>query len=123
MRGMAKKGTFESKSGSRERGAIWQKNKSEEFAVTAWSLTDHFTAFMKRYKSKTRRDVEGSDLRGQKLSGNEQLLEDLTGRFDESEGRTEADAQKRQSYIKNEKKKLNKWEKKQEKDLERDKNM
>ena len=69
MRGMAKKGTFESKSGSRERGAIWQKNKSEEFAVTAWSLTDHFTAFMKkRYKSKTRRDVKGSDLRGEELS-------------------------------------------------------
>ena len=63
---------------------------------------------MKRYKSKTRRDVEGSDLRGGELSGNEQLLEDLTGRFDESEVRTEADTQKRQSYIKNEKKKLNK---------------
>ena len=63
---------------------------------------------MKRKKKKTRRDVEGSDLRGGEFSGNEQLLEDLTGRFDESEGRTEADTQKRQSYIKNEKKKLNK---------------
>ena len=68
---------------------------------------------MKRYKSKTRRDVEGSDLRGEELSGNEQLLEDLTGRFDESEGRTEADAQKRQSYIKNEKKKAQQMRRKE----------
>ena len=36
-------------------------NKCEEFAVTARVLRDHFTTFMKRYKSKTRRKVKGSN--------------------------------------------------------------
>ena len=74
----------------------------------------------KRYKSKTRRDVKGSDLRGEELSGNEQLLEDLTGRFDENERRTEADAQKRQSYIKNEKKESSTNEKKRKRKIWRE---
>ena len=33
-------------------------NNCEEFAVTARGLRDHFTTFMKRYKSKTRREVK-----------------------------------------------------------------
>ena len=58
-------------------------NYSEEFAVTAWGLRDHFTTFMKRYKSKTRREVKGNNfLKTQH-------------RFEESERRTEADTQKR----------------------------
>ena len=52
---------------------------------------------MKRYKSKTRREVKGTGLWGEELSENEQLLEDLIERFEESESRTKADTQKRQS--------------------------
>ena len=59
---------------------------------------------MKRYKSKTRQEVKGTDLGGEELSENEQLLEDLTERFEESERRTEADTEKRQFAIENEKK-------------------
>ena len=36
-------------------------NNCEEFAVTARGLRDHFTTFMKRYKSKARREVKGSN--------------------------------------------------------------
>ena len=36
-------------------------NNCEEFAVTARGLRNHFTTFMKRYKSKTRREVKGSN--------------------------------------------------------------
>ena len=63
---------------------------------------------MKRYKSRTRRDVKGTGLLGEELSENEQLLEDLIERFEESESRTKADTQKRQStslQIENENKK------------------
>ena len=36
-------------------------NNCEEFAVTAGGLKDHFTTFMKRYKSKTRRETKISN--------------------------------------------------------------
>ena len=41
----------------------------------------------------------------EELSENEQLLEDLIEKFEEKERRTKADTQKRQFYIKNERKK------------------
>ena len=59
MRGMASKGIYES---NLKVGNIADDlNKCEEFAVTARGLRDHFTTFMKRYKSKTRREVKGSN--------------------------------------------------------------
>ena len=36
-------------------------NNCEEFAVKGRGLRDHFTTFMKRYKSKTRQKVKGSN--------------------------------------------------------------
>ena len=75
-------------------------------------MRDHFTTLMKRYKSKTRREVIGTDLGVKKLSENEQL-EEFTERLEESESRTGADTQKRQSDIKNEKKKAQEIRKKQ----------
>ena len=87
---MTNKGIFESKSGSRETGAIWQNvadnlNNFQEFAVTARSLRDHFTTLMKKYKLKTRQKVKSIGLKGEELSKNEQLLEDLIDGFEESE--------------------------------------
>ena len=61
----------------------------------AQSLRD-FTTLMKKYKSKTKTSRE-------KLSENGQLLEDLIERFEERQRKVEADTQKRQSDIKNEK--------------------
>ena len=55
-------------------------NNCEEFTVTARGLRDHFTTFTKRYKSDTKREVKDSGLRGELLSENEQLLEDLIER-------------------------------------------
>ena len=78
---------------------------------------------MKRYKSKTRREVKGTGLEGEELSENEQLLEDLIDRFEESEHRTKVDTQKRQSYIVNEKNKSQEMRKKQWKNLERQENV
>ena len=83
---MKSKGLFESKSGSRERGAIWHNivnnfNDCEEFTVTARSLRDHFATLTKSYKSNTRREVKGTGLRSEELSENEQLLVDLIERL------------------------------------------
>ena len=61
---------------------------------------------MKRCKSKIRREVKCTGLRDEEVSENEQLLEDVIERFEESERRTKADTQKRQTYIENEKKKV-----------------
>ena len=69
-------------------------NNCEEFTVTARGL-----------RSKTRRQVKGTALGSEELSENEQLLEDVIERFEESERRTKVDTQKRQSYIGNQKKK------------------
>ena len=113
MREMASKAIFESKSGSRERGAIWQNiadnlNKFQEFAVMARSLRDNFTTLMKKYKLKTRQLVWGIGLNGEELCENEQLLEDLIERFKESERRTEGDTQKNCLISKTRKRKLKK---------------
>ena len=77
---------------------------------------------MKRYKSKTRREVKCTGLGDEEVSENEQLLEDVTEGFDESERRTKADTQKRQSYIENERKKCQEMRKQWE-DLERQENV
>ena len=114
MRRMASKGIFESKYGSGERGAIWQNiagslNNCEEFALTARSLRDHFTTLMKSCKSKPRWEVKGTGSEGDKLSENEQLLEDLIERFKESErSRTRADTLKKTALYRKRKKKKKK---------------
>ena len=114
---MTSKGIFESKYGNRERGAIRQNiakmlNNCEEFALTVRSLRCHFTTLMKRYKSKTRREVKDTGLRGKELTENEQLLEYLIERFEEIGRRTKGDTQKTLPYIENEKKKVQEMRKK-----------
>ena len=42
-------------------GNIADNLNGKEFAVTVRGLRDHFTTFMKRYKSKTRQEVKGSN--------------------------------------------------------------
>ena len=100
MRGMASKGIFDSKYGSGERGAIWPNiaenlNNCEKFGLRTRSLRDNFTTLVKRCKLKTRREIKVTGLGGEELSENEQVLEDLKERFEESECRTKADTQKR----------------------------
>ena len=100
MRGMASKGIFDSKYGSGVSGAIWPNiaenlSNCEKFGLTTRSLRDNFTTFVKRCKLKTRREIKVTGLGGEELSENEQVLEDLKERFEESECRTKADTQKR----------------------------
>ena len=59
----------------------------------------------------------------EELSENEQLLEDLIEKFEEKERRTKADTQKRQFYIKNERKKANEMSKKATEKIWRDNKM
>ena len=59
----------------------------------------------------------------EELSENEQLLEDLIEKFEEKECRTKADTQKRQFYIKNERKKANEMSKKAMEKIWRDNKM
>ena len=59
FREMAGKGIFDYKSGSRERGNLWQEiaynlNNYEGFSVTARAIRDRFTSVMKKYKSISR---------------------------------------------------------------------
>ena len=55
---MASKGIYE----NLEEGNIANNlNNCEEFTVTARGLRDHLTTFMKRCKSKARREVKGSN--------------------------------------------------------------
>ena len=63
---------------------------------------------MKRNRSKTRQKVKGNGLEREELSENEQVLEDLIERFEESERRTVADTQKDSLISKTKKRKLKK---------------
>ena len=80
----------------------------EEFAVTMQGLRYNFTTLMKRNRSKTRQKVKGTGLEREELSENEQVLEDLIERFEESERRTVADTQKDSLISKTKKRKLKK---------------
>ena len=91
----------------------------EEFAVTMQRVRDHYNNLMKRQYSKTRLEIKGTNLGGEDLSENKQLLEDITERFEESKRRSKANTQKRQSLSKTKKKKAQEMRKKQWKDLER----
>ena len=71
---------------------------------------------MKRYQSKTRLEIKGTDLEEENLSENKQLLEDKTERLEESKRRSKADTPKKTVYIENEKKKAHEMRKKQQKD-------
>ena len=110
---------------NREVGTITDNlNNCEGFTVTSQGLRDHFNTLMKRYKLKTRREVKGTNLGGEELSENEQLFEDLTERFGESEHGTEADTQKRRKNIENEKRKSQEIRKKKQwKDFEKHENI
>ena len=83
-------------------------NNCEEFAVTMRGLRYNFTTLMKRNRSKTRQKVKGTGLEREELSENEQVLEDLIERFEESERRTVADTQKDSLISKTKKRKLKK---------------
>ena len=50
---------------------------------------------MKRYKSKTRREIKCTGLGGEEVSENEQLFEDVIEWFEKSDRRTKADTQKK----------------------------
>ena len=84
------------------------ENISKKCIRVSGSFRIHFATLMKNYKSKTTQEVKGTGLEGEELSKNEQLVEDLIERFEDSKRRTEADAQKRQSDIENKKKKVQK---------------
>ena len=71
-------------------------------------LRYNFTTLMKRNRSKTRQKVKGTGLEREELSENEQVLEDLKERFEESERRTVADTQKDSLISKTKKRKLKK---------------
>ena len=63
---MTSKGMFESKSGSTERGTTWHNiidnlNNCKGLAITTQTLRYHFASHINTYKSKTRREVRGSD--------------------------------------------------------------
>ena len=83
-------------------------NNCEEFVVTMQGLRYNFTTLMKRNRSKTRQKVKGTGLEREELSENEQVLEDLIERFEESERRTVADTQKDSLISKTKKRKLKK---------------
>ena len=74
---------------------------------------------MKRYKSKTRREVKGTAPWRQWFSKNERLPEDFVEKFEGIERRNKAAPQKDSLISKLKKLKLKKWEEKQKKNLER----
>lgn len=96
MRRMANKGIFESKPGSRERRTIWQNitghlNDWKFYSNGAKPLRSFYYTYEKAKSISQRQEVKDFGLKGEELSKNEQFLEDLIKRFEESERRTEAD--------------------------------
>ena len=82
MKKMAANGIFSYKSGSRERGQLWQTiathlNSLDGFLVTKRSARYHFTTLIRKYKARMNKEVKGSGTAGDEPSEYEILIEDL----------------------------------------------
>ena len=106
MREMAAQGIFQFKSGSRERGTVWQaiaKNlnghKDLFHSVTSRGVRDRFTLILRRYKAKNAEELkstgEGSEY--------DLLLEELTHLSEESDKKANAEAESAKEKISAEK--------------------
>ena len=111
MREMAARGIFQFKSGSRERGTVWQaiaKNlnghKDLFHSVTSRGVRDRFTLILRRYKAKNTKELkstgEGSE---DELSEYDLLLEELTHLSEESDKKANAEAESAKEKISAEK--------------------
>ena len=111
MREMAAQGIFQFKSGSRERGTVWQaiaKNlnghKDLFHSVTSRGVRDRFTLILRRYKAKNAEELkstgEGSE---DELSEYDLLLEELTHLSEESDKKANAEAESAKEKISAEK--------------------
>ena len=105
MREMASLGVSQHKSGSRERGHVWQQmatnlNGYPNFSVTLRAGSEHFTTIMRKYNAKIRKEVQGTSLGGQELTECETLLEDLIERYEESELKSEQEVTDKKSIEK-----------------------
>ena len=105
MTDMASLEVFLHKSGSRERGQVWQKiaanlNGYPNFFVTLRAVREFFTTIMRKYKAKIRKKVQGTGLGGQELIEYKTLLEDLIERYEESKLKSEEEVADKKSIEK-----------------------
>ena len=102
---MASLGVFQHKSGSREKGQVWQQiatnlNGYPNFSETPCAVRERFTTIMRKYKAKIRKEVQGTGLGGQELTEYETLPEDLIERYEESELKSEQEVADKKSMEK-----------------------
>ena len=83
---------FSHRSGSRERGLMWQSIANTlnayhdlNFIVSGRSVRDRFTLLTRKYKSKTAKEVKGSGIAVEDPTELEQLIEDLVEISEEAE--------------------------------------
>ena len=111
MREMAAQGIFQLKSGSRERGNVWQaiaKNlnghKDLFNSVTSRGVRDRFTLILRRYKARNAKEIkstgEGSE---DKQSEYDLLLEELTHLSEESDKKANEEAESTKEKVSAEK--------------------
>ena len=101
MRDMAAVGIFQHKSGSQERGQVWQEiasalNNYPDLIVNLRSIRDHFTTIMRRQKAKTRIEVGATGLGGDEPNEYKIILEDLIEMSDECDLRGEQESAKKE---------------------------
>ena len=101
MREMAAQGIFQFKSGSKERGNIWQAiasnlngNKDLFSYVSSRGCRDRFTLISRRYKAKTAEELKSTGGGSEdEPSEYDLLLEELTHLSEESDKRADTEAE------------------------------
>ena len=97
MREMVAIGIFNHKSGSRERGQMWQTiatnlNTFEDFGgITSRAVRDRFTTIMWKYKAPTNKELKSSGLGEDELGEFDTLMEDLIAMSNESDLKQDAE--------------------------------
>jgi len=92
LREMVSQDIFTHKTGSRERGAVWQHiaknlNTFEGFNVSPRGVRDRYSNISKKYKVQDNKDRQKTGIGGEELTEFEQLMEEVIGLNDESNTR------------------------------------
>ena len=104
MREVAALGVLTHKSGSKERGQIWQQvaenlNQNDEFYVANRAVRDRLSTIMKKYRVLINKDKKLSGEGGEEATEYDVLIEELIELSDDTDARCEEKAKEKEKAM------------------------
>ena len=110
MREVAALGVLSHKSGSKERGQLWQQvaenlNQNDDFYVTNRAVRDRLSTIMKKYRVLINKDKKLSGEGGEEVTEYDVLIEELIELSDDTDAHCEEKAKEKEKAIEDDRKK------------------